>query len=308
MIVDLYFDPTKPVNEITLRIHAGAPPAAPPGLPANGLGLDISHWQSDNRAIDWPLLAEVGRPAFVYIKATDGPGVDSWLTIHRDGALGNGLPYGFYHYMRAQDGRAQADNFLSRLAGDLGVLPLAIDVEESDIKLIQVRAFADRLIERAPAQKIVIYTRATLWSEIGGDNPSLPEFKDCGLWVSHPNAARPILPSDWMVYDFWQINWRSRVPGIAGDVDVNMMAGPGPKPWFVRDFAIDPARPSAPPLYKARAVTPGDEIIFYKSPRGAEDRRQKIITAVDVFNITLDGWLKVSNSPPLWARNELFKV
>lgn len=301
-VYDIALDPNQNPVYALLRFNweLGMPPSPPPlGLAPGALGIDISHWQSDARPIDWGLVGAQAKPAFVFIKASDGLNfIDDWLPGHRDGARSIGLAYGFYHYLRpGSSGADQADYFLTSLAGDVGNLPLVADVEEGNLSLWEVRAFVDRLIERVDGKQIIIYTRASLWSAIGGDNPDLPEFRDCLIWVAHPNAATPLMPSDWATigYDFWQINWASRLPGIAGDVDVNVFAG-APKPWYIRDIP-----------YKAKPKISGAAVPLYKTPGGALDRILNIAWESDVLGTTLNGWLKVSPLP-LWVEEKYFKL
>lgn len=298
-VFELPYDPEASEQYFILKlVRSGAITPVPPPVAPGALGIDISHWQSDNKPIDWPLLYAEGRPAFVFMKATDGISFsDSWLARHREGARSEDLPYGFYHYMQAGDGRAQADYFLNSLGGDAGHLPLACDVEENTIRLRDVRAFVDRIHEEVPGHPVAIYTRASLWSEIGGDNPNLPEFGDCLCWVSHPGAAKPILPSDWTAYDFWQVTWKGRIPGISANVDVNVFKGLAAKPWWVRDCPFN-----ALPAINLAPVT------LYKSPHGIIDRTMNINWLSKVTAYALDGWLKVADNPPLWAEAKHFKV
>lgn len=280
-----------------------------PILPADALGIDISHWQSQNKpAIDWLKLRDLARVQFAFIKATEGASeTDSYLLLHRNGAQSVGIPYGFYHYARAGSGPQQADFFLEKLGADTGKLPLVIDYEEGGPPLFELRRMVDRLQERVPGKEVMIYTRASKWAEMGGGDPAKPDFSDCLLWVSHPNADTPILPTDWQAYNVWQINWQTRLPGISGDVDVNKYAGALGRPWWVRDMTQTPGS-SLPVRYRVQPKVSGAPVTLYKSPRGIVDRTLNITWTSDVTEITLDGWLRVGISPPLWGREESFRV
>lgn len=278
-------------------------------LPADALGIDISHWQSQNKpVINWQTVKDVARVGYVFIKATEGLfEIDDFLLSHRDGARSVSLPYGFYHYARISSGAAQADFFLAALGADTGLLPLVIDYEEGAPSLFELRRMVDRLRERVPGKEIMIYTRASKWAEMGGGNSNSPDFSDCSLWVSHPNAATPILPVGWQEYAFWQMNWQSRIPGITGDVDINKFKGTQGKPWWVRDMNQVPGSP-LPVRYQVRPKVSGAPVTLYESPRGQVARTLNITWTSDVFEITLDGWLRVGMNPALWGKEESFKL
>lgn len=298
-----------PAPIIIQWVEEALPPPPAPLLAPDALGIDISHWQSEGKPpIDWPTVRDVAKVKYVFIKASDGASdVDDFYIAHRDGARSVGLPYGFYHYIRTGNGQVQADSFLAALGGDTGDLPLVVDVEEGAPTLIELRRFVDRLRERAPGKAVMIYTRASFWSEIGGGAPGSPTFSDCALWAAHPNAETPALPTGWTAYDFWQINWATRLPGISGAVDIDKYKGTLPRPWWVRDMTPDPI-PSRPPRCQVRPRVSGAPVTLYKSPSGEIDRTLNVTWVSDVSEITLDGWLRVGFNPPLWAREEHFKV
>lgn len=312
-VVDVHLDPKAKQQYVLLRINwdGGAPPIPPPiGLSDNALGIDISHYQSDNKKpIDWAKVKQVAQVQYVFIKASEGAReIDGFLVSHRNGAANVGIPYGFYHYLRDNvSGEAQADYFLSALAGDVGNLPLVLDVEEGAPPLVEVRKMVDRLQERVDGKAIMIYTRASKWVELGSQRAGAPDFSDCLLWIAHPNAVAPTLPPSWIGYDFWQINWATRIPGIEGMVDVNKFRGSAPRPWWIKDMKPNPAFPTRPPSYSVRPAVNGAAVRCHKTPNGAFDRTLNITWVSDVYEVTLDGWLRVSLTPELWAEEKHFK-
>lgn len=289
---------------IIIQYVEETPPA--PILPPDALGIDISKWQSQGKpAINWPMLKDVARVQFAFIKASEGASDrDPFLTTHRNGAKSVGMPVGYYHYTRTGLGVAQADHFLDTVGDDTGELPLVLDVEEGAPTLLELRKCVARIKERLPDKPIMIYTRAGLWAEIGGANG--PSFSDCLLWVAHPNATTPILPVGWDAFEFWQINWQTRLPGISGDVDIDKFRGTLPRPWWVRDMT-QTFGSTLPVRYQVRPKVSGAPVNIYKAPHGEIARDPLNVTwTVDVFEITLDGWLRVS--PVWWAKEESFKV
>ncbi|HBQ47265.1 MAG TPA: lysin, partial [Ruminococcaceae bacterium] len=63
-------------------------------------------------------------------KATEGVDyVDDKFTAHASAALAAGLPIGAYHFLRAGDAAAQADDFLEAIRPYSITYPVACDVE-----------------------------------------------------------------------------------------------------------------------------------------------------------------------------------
>ena len=62
--------------------------------------------------------------------------------------------------------------------------------------------------------------RPGLWSGLGTSG-----FGGYPLWVAEYGVAEPTLPSGWTFWDFWQHSENGQVPGIQGDVDLNVFSG-----------------------------------------------------------------------------------
>jgi hypothetical protein len=54
---------------------------------------------------------------------------------------------------------------------------------------------------------------------------SYPEIADFPLWLAAYQPAMPAPPAPWSVVSFWQYSSSGQIPGIVGDVDLNVFNG-----------------------------------------------------------------------------------
>lgn len=199
-------------------------------------GIDVSKFQS---SIDWPKARATGRE-FVFMRASDGtnPANETTLASKWAAARAAGFVCGAYHFFRPSADLAavqsQASLFLGRFneavpVVETGYLPAVVDVEVSPGAVSKadyargVRTWIDA-IEASPrfqGLSTIIYTRASLWSELG--NP--PEFATHPLWVADYSQDPPRLPAPWGRWTFFQYSESSTVDGIAGHVDADRFDG-----------------------------------------------------------------------------------
>ncbi|MDE7382012.1 MAG: hypothetical protein K2N03_07805 [Muribaculaceae bacterium] len=183
------------------------------------LGIDIS---SHNGDIDMQKVAEAG-VSFVFIKASEGSDFrDNKFEENYHKAKKAGLKTGAYHFFRFdKDGVDQALN-LTRAIGhrklDLGV---AIDVEThrnaSGIDSVDI---ARRILEMTDFLNMVGY-RVTFYSNREGYYNYLREsVPGMTLWICSFSST-PI-NAEWT---FWQFDHRGKMPGIEGDVDLDVFCG-----------------------------------------------------------------------------------
>jgi lysozyme len=190
-------------------------------------GIDVSHHQGP---IDWAPVKASGQ-AFVFLKATEGADfrdtrfVENW----RD-ARAEGLVTGAYHFFTfCSPGVAQAENFLAVAPRDEPMLPFAVDVEFTgncvgweSVRQIQTElvAFVEHVRERAGAAPL-LYTTEDVRLEL------VPrELQQHSYWV-RSLWGEPSAEIDWR---FWQYSDTGSVPGIRGEVDLNVFAGE-PAAW-----------------------------------------------------------------------------
>lgn len=207
------------------------------------LGIDVSHWQGD---IDWAKVAkgpvQGEQVRWAYAKASTGAtGRDERWVKNAVGATAAGIPVGGYHWIRPgfNDPIAEADNFCNALqaALDAGAkLDLApmVDLEEqpaagstADSTIAYLDACCDRIQQRTGRRPIVYTGSSYAASYLGRRKLSWP------VWIAQynkpscdypPETAGPntlnATTNDWSV---WQYCSKGSVPGIGGDVDLNVL-------------------------------------------------------------------------------------
>jgi lysozyme len=203
-------------------------------------GVDLSNNQG---TIDWSQVA-AGGASFAFIKATQRTDfVDPYFQTNMNEAAGNGLLAGAYHYacpvenqpnfcFQAGDPVAEAHHFLS-VAGPYitkGWLRPVLDVEEGaslgpDALSTWVTQWA-ATIERETGVAPIIYTSS---SYAGMLNATVTRYP---LWVANwgqndCNFETMAPPSTgvWNSWAFWQYCSTGSVPGVSGDVDLDLFSG-----------------------------------------------------------------------------------
>lgn len=192
------------------------------------LGIDVSDYQA---SVDWPTVASAGYK-FAFTKATQGTTfVAKTFETNWAGIKKAGMIRGAYHYVSGdQDPIKQAQFFWRTMqaAGyGTGDLPLVLDVEDPNHQVTSnmVISFVTEL-EKMSKHTPIIYTGAFYYK-----GPTL----DCPLWLPSYFTGRPVdqvlhdikppLPPAWRNWTFWQYSDKGTVPGVTGDVDVNIYAG-----------------------------------------------------------------------------------
>jgi lysozyme len=183
-------------------------------------GLDVSVYQ---KQIDWKQVAQTGKYAFVFIKASEGKHYqDPSFQANWRGAKEQGLLHGAYHYFTTSaSGADQAANFVSLVPKEAGMLPPVLDIEvNGQDRQSMVREIGDCLdrLERYYGLKPIIYTMFDQYSEyIKG------QFEGYPLWIR--GVFFPIQWSNVHDWTFWQYNDRGHVSGISEMVDLNVFSG-----------------------------------------------------------------------------------
>ena len=185
-------------------------------------GIDVSRHQG---RIEWMDVADSGI-SFVYIKATEGTDwIDPRGPSNWQRAKEAGIRVGAYHYyLLCQTGRDQAEHFIDTVPIDVSALPPAIDLEHAqncglDQPPEEVRAEISVMISKLRhhyGTDPVIYTTQSFYRDwLQGAFPANP------IWIRGIEGY-PELP-DGRAWAIWQYSHRGRVPGIDGEVDLNVM-------------------------------------------------------------------------------------
>lgn len=187
-------------------------------------GIDISSYQGD---VDFAKMRASGAVSFVYAKATEGTAfADDHFQRYHDECKAAGIPFGAYHFLRFdQDPAFQAAWFAAQINGRSGVLAPMVDVEQANNSgglADKLARFLTVLKEHIDTQPI-IYTGWNFWNTAmeGSDG-----FSGHRLWVAaYNNDDAPPIPTGWKDWTLWQHSSTGRVPGIVGDVDMDVLNG-----------------------------------------------------------------------------------
>ncbi|MCK4902096.1 MAG: glycoside hydrolase family 25 protein [Thermoplasmatales archaeon] len=197
-------------------------------------GIDVSH---HNGVIDWQKVKDSGK-VFAMIKATGGTGFrDGELDNNAAGAEDNDLLFGVYHFIYPEYNSAEAEAawFIDN-AGDYikpGNLRPFMDLENDPNEnsypyQMEVTPLTDwildffQAVEDKKGVQPIIY--APWYDYVDFLKPEEDRLKDLDLWIAdtyHSNSPYTGLWDDW---GFWQYDIGS-VPGINGDVDLNVFNG-----------------------------------------------------------------------------------
>ena len=194
-------------------------------------GIDISRYQGD---INWDRVRSSG-VSFAFIKATEGGDyADPSFRRYWNEAAQARIPRGAYHYFYfCRSGAEQAAWFISNVPRERGALPPVIDLEWTSSKtcprrppsweiLREAKIFKD-ILHRYYGQRPIIYTTVDFYRD--NNLGSWPEEFWLRSVAGHPRIVYP-----GQRYTFWQYTGTGRVPGIGGDVDLNVFAG-SPGEW-----------------------------------------------------------------------------
>lgn len=181
-------------------------------------GIDVASHQG---VIDWEQVAG-DDVEWAYIKATEGGDfTDARFARNWDHAGAVGLDHGAYHFFTlCRPGAEQAAHFLD-VVPEAGTLPHAVDLElagncaarpPADEVRHELDAFLDT-VESATGRPVVLY----IGDDWEGRYPTRGHG-DRPLW--HRRVLLRPDGDDWWI---WQYSGDSRVEGIHGDVDLNVM-------------------------------------------------------------------------------------
>ena len=184
-------------------------------------GIDLS---SHNGDVDFERVHDQG-VSFVYLKASEGVTFrDKKFRSNLAAARRAGLKAGAYHFFRmSRDGKQQAQLFAATVEGLTMDLPLVIDVEDwQNDKLVRDADKRARLAAmvsdlRQRGYDVMIYTNGDGYRKyVRGHFDHLP------LWLCSfkSPAELDVIPHRFQQYSHW-----GEVPGVNGEVDLNIFTG-----------------------------------------------------------------------------------
>lgn len=211
-------------DDVPLRLFTHGRPAATPMDSRYGLqGIDVSHHQGE---IDWAMVAASGQVGYVYLKATEGSDhVDSCYEANLRGCRAYGLPVGSYHFFTASSSAvAQARHFISHAERSQQDLLPMVDVEWSGTHDMAKDRLQDSLavyayyIKQHYGRYPIIYADRKYYS-----TRLEPRFNKFPLFIAHYTDVQPVMERA-QRHLLWQRDVHGQIDGIAGDVDVDVLA------------------------------------------------------------------------------------
>jgi lysozyme len=160
----------------------------------------------------------------VFIRATVGKDrKDRQFNKNWLGAKENKMIRGAYHYYRPNENSIeQAELFIKTVTLQKGDLPPVLDIEKlpknqsiENLKLGLKRWL--NAVESHYGVKPIIYTGERYYDDFLKE-----EFSDYLFWIANYNFYREEIAENWL---FWQFTERASVPGIKGNVDINIYNG-----------------------------------------------------------------------------------
>ena len=188
------------------------------------IGIDVSEYQGK---ISWSYVDTLEKKYpihFVFIRATVGKDrKDRQFDTNWLGAKENKMIRGAYHYYRPNENSLeQAELFITTVRLQKGDLPPVLDIEKlpknqsiANLKLGLKRWL--KAVESHYGVKPIIYTGERYYDDFLKE-----EFSDYLFWIANYNFYREEIGTDWL---FWQFTEKASIPGIKGNVDVNIYNG-----------------------------------------------------------------------------------
>jgi lysozyme len=222
------------------------PTVAEPEEPTMPLprGIDVASYQGYP---DWQAVAADGYD-FAITKITEDDGYTNPTFAHNwAGIKAAGMVRGAYHFARPEgtDAVREADYFVGLVeqhgieTGDI----LALDLEAGAGDLGPwVLAFCHRVEERCGFSPIIYTGR---WFSEPHNLGAYPEIGNYALWLASYQQEMPAPPAPWQAVSIWQHSSSGQVPGIGGDVDLNVFNGDLERlPLLGKPAATEPEEPS----------------------------------------------------------------
>lgn len=196
-------------------------------------GIDVSKWQGGN--IDWAKVAESG-VEFVMIRVgyrgnqTGEIMMDPYFTRNIKGALANHIKVGIYFYSQAideEEARVEAAWVVNAISKYQITYPVVYDCEglgQNRIKDVDKTQRSKNAVAFLDYIRSAGYTPMMYASKNGyRNNWDMSIIKNCKIWLAHYTSGGLSTPSDYSgTYHMWQYTSKGSVPGISGNVDMNL--------------------------------------------------------------------------------------
>lgn len=229
------------------------PPISTPEEPpvpepvASPQGIDVASYQ---RYPDWNAVKESGI-SFAFTKLSEDTNyVNPTFEYNWAQMKAVGIQRGAYHFARPEgnDAIEEADALCLRLsmAGFEETDMVALDLEAGYGDLGPWTIEFCRRVEDRMGVVPIIYTGRWFSEPHGlGDYPEIANYP---LWLAAYQPTMPAPPAPWSVVSFWQYTSSGQIPGIVGDVDLNVFNGSAEHlPLMGKLPTETPVEPPTPP-------------------------------------------------------------
>jgi GH25 family lysozyme M1 (1,4-beta-N-acetylmuramidase)/uncharacterized protein YraI len=283
------------------------------------IGPDVSFYQDDPgtpQEINFVRMNEA--TDFVIIRAGQNIWIDTDFKNNWRRAKEVALPRGSYWFYDSRTNpREQAELWFNALNGDLGELPLFLDLEEayggSFTGWQHWKTFLDRFRALVGQKEIGIYTAYHYWVNNAPINQpnELEYFHRYPLWIANYGVAQPLVPKPWAANEwlFWQFtaSGDGLFYGVESlEIDLNYFNGDAEA--FARRFGVAVPTDPIPPDPAGNRYRVNAGSLYVREGPGTNFkaigflRRNEIVEALEA---NLDGsWLRVrriSDSLTGWA-------
>jgi parallel beta-helix repeat protein len=197
-------------------------------IPARVHGIDVSHHQGN---INWSEVYGAGY-RFAFVKASEGVGwMDSNFVTNMDNGSDADLLMGAYHFARPDLGNNAVDEalyFVSVARNYLkgGYLRPALDLEVGSS--LGKEALSNWVHEWMETVKNETGIEPIIYVDSNYANNYLDaSVAKYDLWIAHWTYDPTASPNTgiWDTWDFWQYSNNGSVPGISGNVDLDLFYG-----------------------------------------------------------------------------------
>ena len=194
------------------------------------IGIDVSRYQEN---IDWAAVKGAGVQFAMLRLGYRGYGtgalvMDPYFQQNIQGAQANGIEVGVYFFSQAitpEEGAEEARFCLNALKGYHITYPIVFDWESYDSSLEpRTDGLDDKILTQcavafceeveAAGYQSMVYSNLTYFYL----HFDLNQLVDYPLWLAQYNSR----PSFYYHYDIWQYSGTGKVPGIDGNVDLNI--------------------------------------------------------------------------------------
>ena len=258
-------------------------------------GIDVSNWSG---RINWREVADSGVEV-VIIQASEGTFYrDPYLQEFYDGATGNGLKVGFYHFFNPNSSGTpaqQARYFVDTIRGLHSDCKLVLDLEQTGgLSNYELTKRAVEFLEEVKLYSgldTAVYTYAyfaehNLYNGLG--------ISDYPLWIAQLREGGPLPNQIWgSRHAGWQYSDTGRVSGISANVDLDI--------FYDEMFLNDRANIEG----ERRQESDNNKVIYYTVQSG--DTLSSIATR---YGVTVENLASINglSNPNLIYPGEVLKI